>query len=164
VARVVGVSSEDGGGAVDLLGQYNASELVGQGEASEGEEQVGADAGGRRPSVCRADTEHEALGAVVAKAADSGGEVLGGKLLAGAVEQDGMGADASRLLVEPGKKCRLGLEGLRCAGEVAVGASNVIGEEAVGGLGLGASGFREDRGEGDLHRCDLDRVSIIRGL
>jgi len=34
------VAGEDGEGAVDLLGKYNACELVRQGDAAEGEQQV----------------------------------------------------------------------------------------------------------------------------
>ncbi len=84
--------------------------------------------GGGGPAVCGADGEDEALGAVVAEAAETGGELLGGELLAAAVEEDGKGADASRLVLQPFKEGGLGIEELGVAGDVAGGPSNVVGE------------------------------------
>lgn len=125
---MVGVSGEDGGGAVELLGEDDAGELVGEGEAAEGEEEVGALVGGGGPAVGGTDGEDEALGSVVAEAADAGSEVLGGELLAAAIEQDAEGADAAGLLVEPGEEGGLGIEDLGVAGDGAVGAGDVVGE------------------------------------
>jgi hypothetical protein len=86
------VAGEDGEGAVDLLGEDGAGELVGQGDGAEGEDEVGAGAGGGGPAVGGADGEDEGLGAGVAEAAEVGGEVFAGELLAAAVEQDEDGA------------------------------------------------------------------------
>ena len=49
---------------------------MGEGEEAEGEEEVGASAGGGGPAVRGADGEDEALGAVIADAGDAGGEVF----------------------------------------------------------------------------------------
>ena len=88
------------------------------------------------PAVGGADGEDEALGAVVAETADAGSEVLGGELLAAAVEQDGVCAGAAGLLIEPFEEEGFGVEGLCVAGDIAGGALDVVGDEAIGGLGL----------------------------
>jgi hypothetical protein len=136
VAGVVGVAGEDGEGAVELLGEDYAGEFVGQGDESEREEEVGSGAGVGGPAVGGADGEDEALGALVAKTADAGGEGLGGKLLAASVEQDGVGAGSTGLLIEPFEEEGFGVEGLGVAGKIAAGALDVVGDEASGGLGL----------------------------
>ncbi len=66
VAGVVGVVGEDGSGSVELLGEDYAGELVGEGENAEGEEEVGAGAGGGGPAVGGTYGEDEALGSFVA--------------------------------------------------------------------------------------------------
>ena len=76
VAGVVGMSGQDGQGAVDLLGEYDASELMRQGNSTQGKEKVGALTSGSRPAVCGANSEYEALSAVVAKAAEPSCELL----------------------------------------------------------------------------------------
>lgn len=70
VAGVVRVTGQDGEGSVDLLGQEDASEMMRQGDPSEGEKKVCAFAGRIGPSVRWADREDESLGAGVAKVAD----------------------------------------------------------------------------------------------
>ena len=109
---------------------------MGQGDESEGEEEVGAGAGVGGPAVGGADGEDEALGAVVAEPAEAGGEVLGGELLSAAVEQNGVGAGAAGLLIKPFEEEGFGVEGLCVAGDIAAGALDVIGDEAIGRLGL----------------------------
>ena len=152
MSGVVGVAGEDGGGAVDLLGENDAGELVGEGDASEGEEELRLLAGGGGPAVGGTDGEDETLGAVVAETAEAGGELLGGELVATAVEKDAKGADAAGVVFEPMEQGWLGVEELGLAGDVAGGASEVVGEQGVGGGGLGAGGAGEDGGESDLHR------------
>src|SRR6202011_4731117 len=129
---------------------YDAGELVGEGEASEGVDEVGAVAGGLGPSVGGADVEGEALGSVVAETANAGGELLGGELLAAVVEQDGVGADAAGVLVEPGEERGLGVEDVGVAGDNAGCAGDVVGEQAVGGFGFGAGSAGKDGRKGDL--------------
>jgi len=70
------VAGEDGEGAVDLLGEDEAGEVVGQGDEAEGEQEVGAGAGQRGPAVGRADGEDDALRAGIAEADEVFGEVL----------------------------------------------------------------------------------------
>ena len=84
-------------------------------------------------------------------ATDAGGELFRGELLAPAVEEDGVGTDATGLVVEPGEEGGFGVEDLGVTWDGACGASDVVGEEAIGRLGFGAGGAGEDGGEGDLH-------------
>jgi hypothetical protein len=151
VAGVVGVAREDGSGAVDLLGEDDAGELVGEGDEAEREEEVGTVAGCGGPAVGGTDGEDQALCAIVAETAESGGEFFGGELAAAAVEEDGEGADAAGVLVERVEQGSLGIEDLTVAGDVSGDAGDVIGEEAVGWLRLGSGGAGKDGGEDDLH-------------
>jgi hypothetical protein len=112
VSGVVGMPGQDGQGAVDLFGQYNAGELVRQGHAAEGKEKVGALACGRGPSVGGTDGKYEALGALIANPPDVCGELLGGVLLAAAIQQDGIGWGATGLAIYPIKDGGLGVEEL----------------------------------------------------
>ena len=70
MAGVVWVAGEDGEGAVDLLGEDGAGELVRQGDAAEREEQVRAAAGLGRPAVRRTDGEEDGLRAGVSEPAE----------------------------------------------------------------------------------------------
>ena len=109
MAGVVGVSGEDGEGAVELLGEHDAGQLVGKGHGAEGEQQVGALACFRRPSVCGADGEVEMLRAAVALAPKPRGELLRGHLAAASIEQDELCGYAAGF-VERGDECGLGEE------------------------------------------------------
>ena len=80
------MAGEDGEGAVDLLGEDEAGEVVGQGDEAEGEQEVGAGAGQRGPAVSGTDGKDEVLRGGVAVAADECSEVFRGELLAAAVE------------------------------------------------------------------------------
>jgi hypothetical protein len=131
MAGVVGVAGEDGEGSVELLGEDYAGEFVGQGDESEREEEVGAGSSVGGPAVGGADGEDEALGAFVAETADAGGEVFGRELLAAAVEEDGVGSGSTGLLIEPFEQEGFGVEGLGVAGDIAGGALDVVGDEAV---------------------------------
>lgn len=91
---------EDGERSVGLFGEDDSGQFVGQGDAPEGEEEVGVLAGGGGPTVGWAYGEEEALGSLVAEGGEAGGEVFGGELLAAAIEEDGVGADSSGGLLE----------------------------------------------------------------
>ena len=67
---------------------------------------------------------------------DAGREVLGGELLAAAVEQDSVGGGAAGLLIEPFEEEGFGIEYLCVADDIAAGTLDVVGDEAIGGLGL----------------------------
>ena len=134
VAGVVGVVGEDGEGAVDLLGEDDASQFVGQRDVAEGEDEAGAGAGGCGPTVGGADGEEEGLRAGVAQAAEVGGEFFAGELLAAAVEQDEDRGGACRLAIECGQQGGFGGVVLGLTGEVARGAGEIVGGE--GGCGV----------------------------
>ena len=151
MAGVVGVAGEDGECAVELLGEDGSGEFVGQGDRAEGEQEIGAGAGRGGPSVGGADGEDDGLGAGVAEAAEVGGEVLGGELLAGTVEQDKDRGGAGGLAIEPTEERGLGVVGLGGAGDVAGDAGEVIGGEGLGGSGFGARAGGGDGCEEELH-------------
>ena len=89
---------------------------MGEGDAAEGEEEVGLLAGGGGPSVGWAYGEEEALGSLVAEGGEAGGEFFGGELLAAAIEEDGVGADSSGSLLEGLEEGGFGVESLGIAG------------------------------------------------
>jgi hypothetical protein len=82
---MVWMAGADGECAVELLGGDDGGELVGEGDAAKGDGVVGTGERGWRPAISRADGKDELLDASVLKRAESGGEVLGGELLAAAV-------------------------------------------------------------------------------
>ena len=137
VAGVVGVTGEDGEGAVDLFGEDGAGHFMRQGDVAERQDEAGACACGWGPAVGGTDGEDEGLCAGVAKAAEVGGDVIGGKLLSAAVEEDEYGSGAGGLAVEPGEEVGLGRVGLGFAGEVSGGTGEVVGGEGSGRVGLG---------------------------
>ena len=94
VAGVVGVAGADGQGSVNLFGGDYGGELVGEGDAAEGEGAVGSGEGSGRPTVGGTDGKDKVLGAGVLESAQGGGEIFGGELLAAAIgeEEDGPGA------------------------------------------------------------------------
>lgn len=145
------MAGEDGEGAVKLLGEDGAGELMGQGDGTEGEDKASAGAGGGRPAVGGTDGEDDGLRAGVAEAAEVGGEVFAGELLAAAVEEDEDGGGAGSLTIEPGEQGGLGGVGLRFAGEIVGGTGEVVGGEGCGGVGFGARAGWGDGGEEDLH-------------
>jgi hypothetical protein len=70
------MSGQDGQGAVDLLGEHNAGELMRQGNSTQGKQKVGPLASGSRPAICGANGKDETLGTVIAKAAKLSRELL----------------------------------------------------------------------------------------
>ena len=161
------MSGEDGEGAVELLGEDYAGELMREGDWAEREDEVGAGAGCGGPSVGRTDGEDEALRAGVAKAAKVGGEFLGGELFAATVEEDEDRGGAGGLAVEPGEECGFGVVELGGAGDVAGGAGKVVGGEGLGRSGLGARAGRRDGCDDELHGKRVTRRSqngvLVRG-
>jgi hypothetical protein len=153
---VVWVSRENGEGAVDLLGEDGAGELVRQGDAAEREEQVGAAPGLGRPAVRRADGEDDCLRVRVAEGAEVLGEVFAGELLAAAVEQDELGCRAAGLTIEPGLQGGFGGEELRFAGVIASGAGEEVVGERCCGRRLWARTGRRDGSQDQVH---VERVS-----
>ena len=134
--------------------------MVGQGDAAEREEEVGAVTGGGGPAVGGADGEDEALGAAVAEGAEAGGEVLGGEELAAGVEEDEVGGGAGGSGVEGCEEGVFGSVYVLLSRQIAVGAGGVFGDEAGGGFfgraGFGAGGFGKDSGEENVHgRCPV---------
>lgn len=145
MAGVVGVTGEDGEGAVDLFGEDGAGEFVGQGDEAEREDKAGVAAGGVGPSVVGPDGEDYRLRAGVAETAEVSGEVLGGELLAAAVEEDEDRGGAGGLAVEPGEEGGLGVVGLGFTGYITGGASEVVRGEGGCGVRFGArAGWRDD--------------------
>ena len=136
------MAGEDGEGAVDLLGEDGAGELMGQGDGAEGESEAGAGVRGGRPAVGGTDGEDEGLRAGVAETAEVSGEGFRGELLAAAVEQDedrsGARGLAGGLRVNRGEQGGFGGVGVGVAGQVVRGAGEVVGGEGGGGVGLGA--------------------------
>ena len=70
------MAGEDGEGAVELLGENDAGELVRQGDGAEGEQEIGAGAGLAGPTVGGTDGEDEIPRGGVAVAAEKRGEVF----------------------------------------------------------------------------------------
>jgi len=142
---------ENGQRAVDLLGQNDAGELVGQRDGSKREQQAGARTGCSGPAVGRADGEHQRLRAVVAQAANLRGELLRRELPAPAVEQDESGHSTGGLAIQPCQQRGLGAVRLGLAGEEARGAGKKIRCQSSGSAGLGARAGWGDGREDKLH-------------
>lgn len=104
------MAGEDSEGAVDLLSQDDARELVGEGDAAEGEQELGTPACHIGPSVGGADGEDEPLRPRVAKLADGLCDLFGGELTAAAVEQDKVDRRPAGLAIEPGEEGGFGIE------------------------------------------------------
>ena len=123
---MVRVACEDGEGSVNLLGQYNAGELMRQRHPPQRKKKVGPLACCSRPPISGPDGKHQTLYTVVANAPDVRCELLGGVLLTATIQQNGIGWDAPGLAVQPVKDGSLGVEELRVAGAIpATSASKV---------------------------------------
>jgi hypothetical protein len=137
------VAGEDGGGAVELFGEDEAREGMGEGEGAEGEKQVGAGAGGVGPAVGRTDGEEDVGPAFIAAGAEPGGEGFGSERAAATVGEDGEGAGAVKGFEERG----FGFEDLGLAAGDGGAALEIEGDERVE-LMFGAGA---DVGESPLH-------------
>jgi hypothetical protein len=151
VAGVVGVPRKNSKSTVNLLGQYNPSELMRQSNTPKRKKQIGAQACYRRPPISRPDAEHQPLGPLVSDTAKVRGELLGAVLLAAAIQQNGIGRGTARLAVQPVEDGGLGLEELRVAGDIPGGPLYIVAQQTVRRLRSGASTAWGDGSKGDLH-------------
>lgn len=152
VAGVVGVSFEDGEGAVDLFEEHDAGEFVGQCHFAQGKGGGGGLAGGVGKTVGGADGQDQRLGVAILMVFQELGEFLGGELAAAGVEQnDGMRRTGSRFLAEFQEG---GFVAERYAFDVGV---TLDAPEVLGGQGLdgGIFGFA-DPGYFEFHGSDLN--------
>src|SRR5262245_14142626 len=85
---MIRMAAEDGGGAVELLGQHDAGEAVRQRDGAERELQMGGVANGIAQPVGPADHNAGSLGAAVPRLGEHAGERLAGEGLAALVERD----------------------------------------------------------------------------
>jgi hypothetical protein len=112
MSAVVGVASENGGGAVDLFCEHNAGKLMRQRDAAEREEEVGTIPRLGRPAIRRADGEDKALSPIISKPAKAASELLRRELLTAAIQQDRGGTDAPGLESKPVEQDCLGVKKL----------------------------------------------------
>jgi hypothetical protein len=151
VAGVVGVAGADGEGAVDLLGEDDGGEFVGEGDAAEGEGAFGAFERGRGPAVGRADGEEGVLGSGVLEGAEDGGEFGRGDLLASAVGEEEGGTGAGGGVVEEVEEPGFGGEDALGAGCKALATLQIEVKERGGGpMEAGSAGG--DEGNRNFHR------------
>jgi hypothetical protein len=127
MAGVVGVTREDGEGTVDLFGEDGAGELVGEGNKTEREQQVGAVSGCGGPAVGGAYAEDEALGSGVAELAHANGNFIRRQLASATVQEYCVGPSSTGLAGEPVKEGGFGVEELGLARKIVVCSINVLG-------------------------------------
>jgi len=154
------MAGADGECAVELLGGDDGGELVGEGDAAKGDGVVGTGERGWRPAISRADGKDELLDASVLKRAESGGEVLGGELLAAAVGEKEGGAGAGGGVGDEVEQPGLAGEDALGAGGIACGALEIELEEFSGWAGRAGAVWRDD-GEQDFHGYVKNGASVI---
>ena len=130
------MAGEDGKSAVHLFGKYDPGQLMWQGHAAEGKDQVGSLACNPGPPISGPDGEHQALNPLVADSPDIRGELIGGVLLPVAIQQNGIGWSAAGLTVQPLQERSLGVEELRVARGVTRSPLHIVGEQALSSLGF----------------------------
>jgi len=128
------MAGQNGQGAVDLLGQHDSGELMRQSDLAERKKKIRALTCGRRPSVGGPDGEDEALSTLVTDASEVSGELLGGVLLAAAVEQNGVGRSAAGLAIQPLEHSGFRVEEVRVAGDIARDTLDIFREQTIGRL------------------------------
>ena len=101
MAGVIRVSGKDRQRTIDLLCKNDAGELMRQGNPPEREKQIGALTCGGGPSVGWTDGKHDALSALISHTPEVRRKLLGGVLLAAAVQQNGVAGCPACLAVEP---------------------------------------------------------------
>ena len=84
------MSSQDGQRTIDLFGQNDTRELMGQGDAAEGNKKIRALTCPSGPTIGWPDSQHETLNSLVADPSNVGGKLFGGALLATAIQQNGI--------------------------------------------------------------------------
>ena len=151
VAAMIRMTSANSECAIDLLGCYNRSELVGERNPTKGY-RAGCDSeslGG--PAVGGANGENEMLNSGVLSGAEDGGKVLGSELLASAVGEKKCGTSAVGGAGQKLDESVLGGEDLERTWGVAGGARNVeLEEHRRGASGAGAT--RRNHCKKNVHR------------
>jgi hypothetical protein len=155
------MAGKDGQGAVDLLGEYHAGKLMWQGNSAQGKQKVGALPSGSRPPVCRSNGEDEALGAVVAKAAELSSELFGRVLHSAAIQQNRVRRCAPLLAFKPIEKGSLRVEDLRAAGDMASRPPNIVVNQAITSLRFGPATARADGGKSNFHCIGVALIIFI---
>jgi hypothetical protein len=156
------MASQNSKRAIDLLGENGTGKLMRQRNAAKGEQKIGTLPCRGGPAVRRANRDDQALGAVIAQAAQMCGKLLRGVLLAAAIEQNRLGRGTAGLTVQPIEEGRLRLKDLGLARNITRGAVDIVGKQTVAGLGLGSSAPWSDRAKCDLHRAQTTLHSSIR--
>jgi hypothetical protein len=156
MAGVVGMACQDCTGAVELFGEYEASEVVSQGDRAKREQEAGLRLGNgmscRRPAVGGADSEDHVLNALVAAGTEPRGKFGRGKLTATTIEKDWESGKAGCLaglfgMGEPGEEGGFRDESLGLTWDVGVDSIYIeTGEGFVMGLWAGLGGFWTDMG------------------
>jgi len=159
VSRVVRMTSQNGQGAVHLLGHYNPSQLMRQGNAAQRQKKIGTLASSPRPPICRANSEHKTLRALVAKTPNQSCDLVRGGLLTSAIEQNRMGRRSASLAVQPFEQCCLRHKDLRLTRHITPRPFNVIGQQPFGSLILRTT--RRNRSKSQPHTLSLPSTISI---
>jgi hypothetical protein len=159
VAGVVRVARENCKCAVELLGEDETGEGVGERERAEGEQEGGALAGGVGPSAGGADGEEDVLLALIAALPEPCGEGLGRKLAAAAIEKNNGDGSAAMPAIKPFEERVFSSEGLGLAsGELGAAVEVKRGESLKG---VSRSRARTDVGDGELHGGELYQLRLV---
>jgi hypothetical protein len=94
------MAGKNGQGAVNLLGEYHAGQLMWQRQTAKGQKKIGLPMCLRRPSIRGTNGEYEPLGSLIPDPPNVLGELLGRVLLAATVEQDRI-RSAAWLAIQP---------------------------------------------------------------
>ena len=140
MAGVVGMAGEDRAGAVELFGEDEAGDGVGESEGTEGEDGFRAQESVGGPAVGGTDGEGDVLNAVLAMSAKPGGEELRGHDASVAIEQDGEDGGAAAMAVEPGEEGLFCFECFGFGAEEDGAAFEVTGSEDLEGVVCGKAG------------------------
>ncbi len=150
------MACQDCTGAVELFGEDEAGEFVGECDGTKRELEGGVGKGFRGPAVGGADGKDDVLGPLIAAGAEPGGELGRAEGSAAAVEQDEQERGARfaglRGAGEPGEESCFGGEGFGLRGVVGLEAVEIeAGEGVVVGFEAGLGRLGADVGEGELH-------------
>lgn len=111
MAGVIGMSSQNGAGAVELFGHDETGEGVRHRHGTKRKQQLGTLACGVRPATGRTDGKERVANAVVAPLSDPRSKCFRGHRPAAAVEQNKRNGEAALLTGHPFKQGVFGLEG-----------------------------------------------------
>jgi len=154
------VAGEDGGGAVELFGEDEASDCVGVGEGAEREDEFGAEESVGGPAVGGADGEDDVLDAFLTTGSEPRREEFGGHGLAMAIEEDGDDGGTAAVAVDPGEEGFFGFEGLGFTAKCGGTAFNVAGGEDLKRVARGVC--RAEVRQGDVHAGRIPHDVVIR--